>query len=340
MEKWYEDISLDNEIIISSRIRLARNLKNYPFSPQLSDEDAKEIIEKAKSVILNDRTCLNQIFDFIDLNKKSYIDKLSMIETHIISPVLMNKKTSTGVLLQNDEHISILLNEEDHIRIQAIYSGNNIDAAYEACNRIDDLFEETLEYCYDTKYGYLTSCLTNLGTGLRASFMLHLPMLEANNRIPLISQSINKFGMTIRGIYGEGSEPMGSIYQISNQITLGKSEREIIESLKTITNQIIEQEKSLRLSLISKKENEISDEIYRSYGILKYCKKISADEAMELLSNIRLGLTSGILKIDKPELNIYNIMINIKSGNIQKKVSSNSIDEERAKYLNKILGSV
>lgn len=338
MKKWYEQEDADNNIVISGRVRLARNINGYPFPQKMDDSVAEEVIQKVKDTIKNDRTYLNNIFEFIDLNQKSYKEKLAMLESHTISPELLDKKLSSAVLLQNDESISILLNEEDHIRIQAIISGNNIDSAFEICNKIDDLIEEHVTYAYDTKLGYLTSCLTNIGTGMRASFMLHLPLLEANNQIPLIVQSISKLGLTMRGMYGEGSEPMGSIYQISNQITLGKSEKEIIDVLKNVTKGIIQQEENLRKTLIEKRENEFKDKIYRSYGILKHCKKISQNEAMMLLSDIRIGLTSGILDIPQPKLNIYNIMINIKTGNLQKNADNIlSVDEERAEYLNNIL---
>lgn len=340
-EKWYENKSLDKEIVISSRIRLARNLKKYPFSVALSKEKAKELIAEVTSAIKNERTYLSNLFEYIDLNKLSQNEKISMLENHIISPELVKKTSPCGVLLQNDYSVSILVGEEDHLRIQSIYSGYNIDKAWDIANKIDDLIEESVEYAFDKNYGYLTSCPTNTGTGLRASFMLHLPLLEKTGRIRPISQSLTKFGMTLRGIYGEGSEPLGSIYQVSNQITLGKSEEEIIESLKALTAQIIEQEKTLREEYKKNNPLDFQDTVYRAYGILKNCKKISSKEAMGYLSEVRLGLTSEILKIEKPKANIYNIMMNIQSGNLQKNhngsFNENERDEIRAKYLNEVL---
>ena len=339
-EKSYENKDLDKEIVISSRIRLARNLKKYPFSRALSNEKAKELIAEVTAAIKNERTFLSTMFEYIDLNKADKNEKISMLENHIISPELVNKTAPCGVLLKDDASVSILVNEEDHLRIQSVFSGYNIDKAWDMANKIDDLIEESVEYAFDKNYGYLTSCPTNTGTGLRASFMLHLPMLEKTERIRPIAQSLTKFGMTLRGIYGEGSEPLGSIYQVSNQITLGKSEEEIIESLKNLTTHIIEQEKALREEYKKNNLLDFQDMVYRAYGILKNCKKISSKEAMGYLSDVRLGLTSEILNI-KPKANIYNVMMNIQSGNLQKanngSFDENQRDEIRAKYLNDIL---
>ena len=230
-----------------------------------------------------------------------------------------------------------MLNEEDHIRIQAINSGYNIEKCLTEANRIDTLLQESLNYAFDKQYGYLTSCITNVGTGLRASFMLHLPMLEKYGHIQSISNNISKFGMTIRGMHGEGTKSFGSIYQISNQTTLGKTEQQIIEDLKNITIQIVEREKNVRQNLKNTQNIDILDKIYRSYGIIKYCKKIRFEEAMKHLSNIWLGKDIGVLDITQ---NIYNIMMDIQPATIAYKFN---IDEQqdielyRAKYINEVL---
>ncbi len=340
MTKWYEEKDLDKQTVISSRIRLARNLKKYPFSAAISEEKSKQLIEEVKNAIKNERTFLSEMFEYTELNNLSYEDKTAMLENHIISADLINKKSPCAALIQNDESVSILLNEEDHLRIQSICAGYNIDKAWQNADKIDDLIEESVEYAFDKNYGYLTACPTNTGTGLRASFMLHLPMLEKTGRIRSISQSLSKFGMTMRGLYGEGSEPLGSIYQISNQITLGKSEEEIIDSLKNLTAQIIEQEKSITEQYKKYHKLEFEDMIFRSYGILKNCKLISSKEAMQLLSDVRLGINSDVLKTS-PKANIYNIMMNIQSGNLQKRcgktLNESERDIQRAQYLNDVI---
>lgn len=338
MEKWYENSELDNNIVLSSRIRLARNIKKYPFSNVITNEQASIMINELKASIKNEETKMGEYFDFIDMQTASSIDKYAMLENHIISQELLRKKEASGILIQKDESASILLNEEDHIRIQTIFPGYNIDNAWKLADNIDNLIEGNIEYAFDKDYGYLTSCVTNTGTGLRASFMIHIPILEKSGQLRNIIQAISKFGITLRGIYGEGSEPMGSIYQISNQITLGKSEIEILEGLKNITCQIIEQENMLRNSVIENQKDDFKDKIYRSYGILQYCKKISAKEAIQLLSDIRLGYISGIIDLPKPKANIYNIMMNIQPGNLQKhfqkQYSEDEKDTQRAKFIN------
>lgn len=341
MVKWYEKYSENEDIVISSRIRLARNLKKYPFSRKMSPEICKQAVDEIKNTVLNFPSAFTSNFKFISMEDVSQREKLSMLENHIISSELINKKMPCGVIVNEEETINILINEEDHIRIQTIENGFNIDKAWELADKIDDLIEERIEYAFDKEFGYLTSCPTNIGTGLRASVMLHLPMLEIANGLNILTNQLSKFGMTIRGIYGEGSEPLGSIYQISNQVTLGKSEFEIIESLKNITKQIVEQEKQLRNNSIEKNKNAFEDMVYRSYGILKNCKQISSTEAMQLLSKVKLGIDTDILKIDIPK-NIFNIMMNIQVGNLQKYIDKENIsayerDAFRAKYLNDIL---
>lgn len=339
--KWYENMSINNNIIISSRIRLARNIKDYPFSKFLNKNDAKCIVYTVKNAIFNGINNGDKYFKFINMENVSDLEKIAMIENHSISLDFLNNDLPKGLILENGKDLSIMINEEDHIRIQSIEFGDNIEKAFEFANKIDDLIEEKVGYAFDEDFGYLTSCLTNVGTGMRASFMIHIPMLEKYRQINDIAQSISKFGMTIRGIYGEGSQALGGIYQISNQATLGKTEQEIISNMKNVTFQIVEKEKYLREKL--KKENYIDliDNIYRAYGILKNCKKISNDEALNHLSSIWLGIYYGLLNKDLPKTNIYNIMMKIQPANLIKKYSNLEGKEQfeiyRAKFINDIL---
>ena len=337
MAKWYEQKETDNGIVISSRVRLARNVKQYPFSIRLDDDKAVELIEKVRKAIQNDRTPLGEQFQFIEVDRLDKSHKLELMEKHIISPVLVEKKQPCGVLVMDDETVSIMVNEEDHIRIQTVYPGENIDEAWDMADKIDNLIEETVEYAYDETLGYLTSCPTNVGTGLRASYMMHLPGLEKTGQIRNVIQAINKFGVTVRGIYGEGTEAMGSIYQISNQITLGKSEEDIIDNLKKVVNIVMEQEKRMRERMLKERKDDFEDKIYRSYGILANARKITAKEAMEYLSNIREGYILNVLDMPKPKRSIYNIMMNIQPGSIQsmfdETLAPEKRDHIRAKYI-------
>lgn len=340
MNKWYDSSETGDNIVISSRIRLARNVKKYPFSCRLSEEQAYNLIDDVKNSIKNSRTVFGDSFDFINLNEKSEIEKHSLLENHSVSPELINKNKPSAVLIKDDETVSIMINEEDHIRIQTVFPGYNIKKAWELADKIDNLVEESIEYAFDEDYGYLTSCITNVGTGIRASFMIHIPLIEMFGQVENLGQAISKFGMTLRGIYGEGSEPLGSIYQISNQVTLGKSECEIIDALKNVTNQIIEQENELRQNLMKNHRIDLEDKIFRSYGVLSNCRKINSKEAMQLLSDLRLGIITGILETNG-DVNIYKIMMDIQPGNLiknmSKSVSADERDIQRAKYIRKCL---
>ena len=341
MSKWYEEEKSNNGIIISSRVRLARNLKKYNFYNKLSAEDAEKMIEEVKNSILGSRTVFGEQFKYIPVNKLDENEKFSMVERHIISPELMRNNKPCGVLVKDDETISIMLNEEDHIRIQAIAAGDNIDEAYDTADKIDNLIEESVEYAFSEKFGYLTSCPTNVGTGLRASYMMHLPQLERTGQIRSLTQAISKFGITVRGIYGEGSEAMGSIYQVSNQVTLGQSEREIIENLKKVVSTIVQREQELEKNAYARAKDDVEDKVWRSYGILKTARKISAKEAMQMLSNLMEAKNMGVEPMPDVNIRPVELMINIQPAIIQttngKDMTPTERDKARADYIRKII---
>ena len=333
MLKWYEQNVPDSDVVISSRIRLARNLKTYPFSSKISEQQAEELVEEVKAIapILSEKETLN------------YIDKSAMVERHIVSPLLAEKEQTTGLILSDDETDSIMINEEDHVRIQAIVGGLNLEKAYSEADRIDDIACEKLNFAYDEKYGYLTSCPTNTGTGLRASCMVFLPALSAARMIQKLIEEVAKYGVTIRGIYGEGTKSLGSIYQISNQKTMGISEAETIENLKRIVFQVVKQERKRREYMISVNADEIEDQVYRTYGILKYARQISSDDAMTLLSQIKFGMDCGLVTFDR-DINIHKLMMGVQPGSLQwtlgKNVGSLTRDQARAEYIRKELPTI
>ena len=341
--KWYTAPETEHTIIISSRVRVARNLSKYLFSSLLGEDSCSDMINETVASIKNGRTPLSALFEYIDLNSASTNDIQSMLERHILSPLLVNSSGPKGILLKDDESVCIMLGEEDHIRIQSIFAGDDIDSAWDIADKIDNIIEETLEYAFDKDFGYLTSCPTNVGTGLRASYMLHLPLLERTGQIKNLIQTLGKFGMAIRGIYGEGSESEGGIFQVSNQLTLGKSEQEIIAALKNVTNQIIDAENTMRQKLAQLQRSGIEDRVYRSYGILANCRRLAVNEAMELLSDLRLGYALGIF--DKPPLSLstYNVMMNIRPACLQKEAGRVLSDEEslinRAEYVRSVINS-
>ncbi len=332
MSKWYESEKCENGIIISSRVRLARNLKKYNFYNKLANSEAEKMINDVKNSILEGRTAFGQQFKYAAVNSMDQNEKFAMVEKHIISPELMKSNKPCAVLYKDDETISIMLNEEDHIRIQAISPGDNIEEAFDIADKIDNLIEESVEFAFSEKYGYLTSCPTNVGTGLRASYMMHLPELERTGQIRNVIQAISKFGITVRGIYGEGSEAMGSIYQVSNQVTLGQSENEIINNLKKVAAIIVQREIELQKKVYESNRDDIEDKIWRSYGILKTARKISGKEAMQLISNLMEGRSMGIEKLPKCSIGFVELMINIQPAGLQLLNNREMLPSERDKY--------
>ncbi len=343
MLKWYEQNVPDSDVVISSRIRLARNLKTYPFSSKISEQQAEELVEEVKAIapILSEKE--NRRFYACNIKTLNDIDKTAMVERHIVSPLLAEKEQTTGLILSDDETDSIMINEEDHVRIQAIMGGLNLEKAYSEADRIDDIACEKLNFAYDEKYGYLTSCPTNTGTGLRASCMVFLPALSAARMIQKLIEEVAKYGVTIRGIYGEGTKSLGSIYQISNQKTMGISEAETIENLKRIVFQVVKQERKRREYMMSVNADEIEDQVYRTYGILKYARQISSDDAMTLLSQIKFGMDCGLVTFDR-DINIHKLMMGVQPGSLQwtlgKNVGSLTRDQARAEYIRKELPTI
>lgn len=235
----------------------------------------------------------------------------------MISPLLAGREEPTAVLMSADESQSIMINEEDHLRIQGLEPGNALEKAYARSNHLDDLLSRVFRVAYNHKYGYITSCPTNLGTGMRASYMMHLPFLEQENLIKPLSDEMHRFGFTIRGLYGEGTKGEGSIYQISNQKTLGMSEKEILSSLQAMAGKVTEHERQLRQKHMEKRYRELEDIIYKSCGILKYARRLSLGQAMEYLSNVRMGFNEGILPVPNGmRPNIFALMVRIQPAGL------------------------
>lgn len=311
MNKWLDGDGLEKDIVISSRVRLARNIEHKPLPQKLDSESGREIVEKVREALEKDQTYkLYNIEQLTDKEKKIFV------ENHLISPDLLKKPKISSFLLREDEKVTVMINEEDHIRIQSLLSGLNLDESFKIANEVDDLIEESLDYSFDEKFGYLTSCPTNVGTGLRASVMVHLPALVLTGHINGILQAVAQLGLAVRGIYGEGTGSLGNMFQISNQITLGESECEIISKIKGIVKQIINKERQSRKLLLNTKKIATEDKIYRSLGILKCARIISSKEAMNLLSDVRLGVGMGIL--EDIDINLLdNLMIEIQPANIE-----------------------
>ena len=267
MLRWFEQNGPEGDVVISSRVRLARNLKDYNFSLKLDTPDAHKMIGEAAQKL----RVLPEFKDFHEYHFENLeeVQREAMKERHVISPFLLSQSVAGGFVSSNED-LSIMLNEEDHIRIQAYRAGMDMERAYEAADHIDDCIGAVLPYAYDTQYGYLTTCPSNVGTGMRVSYMCHLPALAWNNKIQGIAAEIGRFGLVMHSVYSDGNKSAGDIYQISNQITLGVTEKELIENITNIVQQIVTQERILRNRLKEKQKISVLDGIYRSYGILKY----------------------------------------------------------------------
>ena len=292
MNKWYKESGYLDDIVLSTRIRLARNIKNIPFPSKMKDEDAKIVIEKVQKAIDNFNYKLNKI----DLATLSQIERQCLLEEHQISTHMLSGSENQAFFLSEDNKVGIMVNEEDHLRIQCIYAGYETDKAFDLINKVDDYLSENIEYAFSDNYGYLTSCLTNLGTGIRISYMIHIPALCLSGLSDKIFSVIGKLGIAVRGIYGEGSKSQGHVFQISNQITLGVDEEEIIKKLKDAVDNIILQERELRNKLFKENRIVIEDKIMRSFAIMKYAKIISSKELLDALSFVRLGISENLIE--------------------------------------------
>ncbi|AGB18076.1 protein arginine kinase [Thermoanaerobacterium thermosaccharolyticum] len=331
----------DNDVVISSRIRLARNLSDIPFPSVMTESEADKVKELVKKAIFDSKTILSTQFSEYDMKKITPLERQSLVERHLISPDLAQNTKNGSALIKNDGTISILINEEDHLRIQTIFNGLNLKEAWDLADKIDDLIEENLSYAFNEKLGYLTACPTNVGTGIRASVMVHLPALTITGQIGNILNSVSKIGIAVRGMYGEGTQSLGDIYQISNQVTLGQSEIEIIENLEGIVKQIINNERKAREDLYKRRKVQIEDRIGRAYGLLTNAKVMSTQEFMRLISDVRLGAVLNIINIDIQKID--EITTHIQPGNLQKIIGKQlepyERDVKRAEYVSKLIRS-
>lgn len=334
---WYMQSGKDSDVAISTRIRFARNLNGFKFN--LAN---KEEIEKLENKIKDNLFAIGYGLKFFKLKDMDEITKMSLVEKNIISPEFILKKNETGSILINDEeNICIMINEEDHLRIQVFNSGLDLKNTLNLAIELDEKLGEILGYAVSKKYGYLTSCPSNCGTGLRASVMLHIPALKITGSIEKVLRAVNNFGINIRGIYGENTKSFGDIYQISNEQTLGKTEEEIVENLRVIVEELIKKERTAR-KYLGKDKIELEDKIYRSYGVLTNCRKITSEETLQLLSNIKLGTDLGIIN-ELNDLKVLKLFILTKPANLQKFIGkpleNSERDVNRAEIIKQIIKS-
>ncbi|NIK12905.1 protein arginine kinase [Alkalibacillus almallahensis] len=313
---WMNDEGQDSDIVLSTRIRLARNLKQVPF-PTSGDQSSQEkVLEHIEQEFNNQSYEDFKKFQLVKMADIESVEKRVLVEKHLMSPNLAENSQTGAVLISENEQASVMINEEDHLRIQLYYPGLGLSEALQQAQKLDDWFEERTRYAFNEEKGYLTSCPTNVGTGLRASVMMHLPALTMTNQMTRMAPEINKLGLVVRGIYGEGSEALGALYQISNQMTLGKSEEDIIQDLQSVVSQVIESERQSREWVMQQSGIQLEDRIFRSYGVLAHSRIIESKEAAKCLSDVRLGIDLGLIKnISKTILN--ELMVLTQPGFLQ-----------------------
>ncbi|MBL8826374.1 MAG: protein arginine kinase [Planctomycetaceae bacterium] len=340
--EWLRGVGPESDIVMSSRIRLARNLADFPFISKCTPQDRTEIEKTLRERILKVRSEFPEgaTVDYLDVSRLEKIDRQFLVERHLISREHADSDGARGVAIDQKEQISLMINEEDHLRVQVVHSGLDLAAAWERINRVDDMIEAQVTYAYHERLGYLTACPTNVGTGMRVSVMLHLPALAITRQIDKLFRSLQKISLAVRGLYGEGSQAMGDFYQISNQITLGRKEEDLVKQVGDVVPTIIEYERKARQFLIDESRETLHDRVSRAYGILRTAQTISSEETMHLLSSVRMGVNLGLIKdVDIPGLN--QLFIDTQPAHLQK-LSGSELDTsdrniERARYLRRVL---
>lgn len=322
MSKWYIGAGEQSDIVVSTRIRLARNIAEYPFPNKLNTKSRMELNNVIKETLDRDN---KYNLRFLEMRTLARFEAASMAERHIISPEFASDSDGRALMLSPEEDISIMLNEEDHIRLQVMKSGFALDEAYQVANEIDDVLGSKFNFAFDDRIGFLTQCPTNLGTGMRASVMLHLPGLTLSGQIHKLINTVSKLGLTFRGAFGEGTNAVGDMYQLSNQITLGISEEFAIKNLKAITLQLCAQERTAREEIL--KDVTTEDRIFRAYGLLKWARLLSTKELMENLSLVRLGSVTG--KINIPIETVNELMVSMQPATINARAGQKLPDIER-----------
>lgn len=292
--EWLRGTGPDNEIVISSRVRLARNLAQFPFLSRMNDEQRAKAEKLLRGVLVEGNLVPSHMY--FDLYDARPVERKLLVERHLISRELEDATGRRGVVVSERENISIMVLEEDHLRIQVLQSGLNLRDAWAMAQEIDDALGEQLTYAFDKELGFLTACPTNLGTGLRVSVMLHLPALVITGQIEKVFHAVSKINLAVRGLYGEGTEAHGHFYQISNQVTLGKPEETIIGNVEAVVPQIVKFERNARRALLKKNRRRLEDRVWRAYGMLKHARMVTSEETMTLLSSLRLGVHMGLIE--------------------------------------------
>ena len=323
----------EEDVVISSRVRLARNYEDIPFMPTMTPEWAEETIGRVTRCI--EKNGQSEQYRLYRMRDMQAWDKDRLVEHHLVSYDLLRYADKSAALISTGETISVMINEEDHLRIQGLLPGMQTERAAELAMAADDLLNGSGPIAFDSRLGYLTSCPTNTGTGLRASSMLHLPALSASGQIGAVMQAFSKLGLTVRGLYGEGSAALGNLYQLSNQVTLGRTEEDMVRSLAAATQQIMEHERAVRQKQEQMDPIALQDKLMRSFGLMREARVLSSKEFMRLYSNVRYAASMGYVNIAPGSLD--RIMMDLQPGSLQSHAGHQLTDREMDVLLAQVL---
>ena len=343
MRRWFEETETKRPNIVSSRVRLARNWSEYVFPSRLTEEAGREMVERLSHGLKSLGELDGKTYGFAKLEDLAELDRRALKERRILNSAILARKAPVGLLLSEEEDVSLVFNGTDHIRLQVLSSGLCLEECYKKADRIDDYMNERFPYAFDEKYGYLTSFPTNVGTGMRASAVIHLPSLSMGKKFGSLLADMSRFGVSIKGVYGEGRENYGALYEISNQTTMGRTEKELIDLVSRAAVQLDDQENQVRRMALENHRLEREDEVFKSYGVLKYARRLSMKDAQTFLSQLMMGISDGLLKLDEP-CPIYRLMLGIQTANLQKlsdrPLGKEELDVARAAYLRRELPDI
>jgi protein arginine kinase len=332
--EWLKGTGPESDIVMSSRVRLARNVAHYPFVSRMADQERTEVEQFLREQIAG--SAVGDKLDYIDVGHLEAIDRQFLVERQLISREHAEAEGARGVAIDRLEQVSLMINEEDHLRIQCMHSGLDLSGVWEQIRTVDDQIQEVVPYAYHPRWGYLTACPTNVGTGIRVSVMLHLPALVITRQIDKVFRSLHKISLAVRGLYGEGSQAMGDFYQISNQTTLGKTEEDLVSQVGDVVPVLIEYERRAREYLVRESQLNIHDQVSRAIGILRTAQTITAEETMQHLSRVRMGVLLGLIgDVKISDINV--LLVRTQPAHLQKlrgvELDTSDRNIERARYL-------
>jgi protein arginine kinase len=332
--EWLRGTGPESDIVMSSRVRLARNVAQFPFVSRATEQDRADVEKFLRDRIA--RSPAGAALEYIDVGGLAEVDRQFLVERQLISRELAEAQGARAVAIDGREQVSLMVNEEDHLRIQCLHSGLDLRGVWEQIRAVDEAVGRVVPYAYHPRWGFLTACPTNVGTGIRVSVMLHLPALVITRQIDKVFRSLHKISLAVRGLYGEGSQATGDFYQISNQTTLGKTEDELVEQVGDVVPVLIDYERRAREFLVRETQQNVHDQVSRAFGILRTAQTISAEETMQLLSRVRMGVLLGLIG-DVNIADINSLLVRTQPAHLQKlrgvELDTRDRNIERARYL-------